>query len=193
MKGNPGLGMLVACLLLSAPAARSQQAGASKPALDSPAQLCAPGKRCTKFARQLTYPVHALSHASDAAFARHARGLNWLGRSGTVSLTVRRPPDYAGGPVRVILFHQVYSDAPGDIRFAVTPVTLNHGNSFETYGSVATNTVASPESTTILVEQSVTITPGNGWSANGQWWYLDIVRQGTFEGGLRLMSVALAY
>ena len=37
------------------------------------------------------------------------------------------------------------------------------------------------------------IAPGNGWNPNNDWWYFELKRQGTFEGGLRVMSVAIDY
>ena len=110
-----------------------------------------------------------------------------------MSLTLRRPKDYTGGKVRLTFFHQVLSDDDGTIVFNVTPVTFNHGNSFETYGAIATNSLPSPLTLTILLQQSVVIEPGNGWSPDGNWWYFEISRGGTFPSGRRLMSVSVEY
>lgn len=141
---------------------------------------------------RLTYPAHALSFGF-AAFSLHPRGVDWPGTAGTMSLTLRRPLDYKGGPVRLTLFHQVMSDAAGDITFTVTPVSFKHGNSFETYGSIASNTLPAPMTLTILLEQSMLIPPGNGFFPDGDWWYFEIHRQGSHGGPLRIMSVAIDY
>lgn len=171
--------------------AGAQQVAASLASHKQP-PVCVPKTDCSKYKHRLTYPAHALSYA-NGTFALHQRGVNWMNEQGAMSLTLRRPLDYAGGPVRISLFHQVLDDSDGSIVFHVTPVTLNHGNSFETYGAVATNSLPSPLTLTILFEQSAVIEPGNGWSADGNWWYLEIGRGGTFTGGLRLMSVAVDY
>ncbi len=154
---------------------------------------CLPGTpACAKYKHRLTYPAHALSFG-NAPFVLHPRGVNWPSNTGAMSLTLRRPLDYAGGKVRLTLFHQILDDSAGDLRFNITRVTLNHGNSFETYGGESTNTVAAPENPTILLQQTAIIEPGNGWNPNGDWWYLEITRGGSFAGGLRLMSVAVDY
>ena len=121
----------------------------------------APG--LARYAHQITFPANALSRSPDSAFALHARGLDWLGHAGTVTFTLRRPKDYAGGRVRVTFAYQVVSDESGTLGFNVTPMTFNSGNSFETYGARATGTRAAPENTSTLLTSSVTITPGNGW------------------------------
>lgn len=182
------LSVLLAGVTLSAGA----QQTAAPPELQKQPPICAPGGDCTKYKHRLTYPAHALSYA-NGTFALHQRGVNWLDEQGAMSLTLRRPLDYAGGKVRLTLFHQVLDDSEGTIAFHVTPVTFNHGNSFETYGAVATNLLPAPLTLTILLQQSAVIEPGNGWSPDGNWWYLEIGRGGTFTGGLRLMSVAVEY
>ena len=156
--------------------------------------LCAPGVKCSPYKHQLSVPAHALSYTDSAAFALHHRGINWLAKPGMMTFTVHRPKDFpAGGKIRLTVFHQVYSDAPGTIQFTIEPMAFNSGNSFETYGSQGTNTVPAPESPTIMLQQSVVIAPGNGWNPNNDWWYFELKRQGTFEGGLRVMSVAIDY
>lgn len=177
-------------LLLCAPA---DPAVASGP---TPSAHVADNVRATPAGRpsrhRLSYPAHALSFGF-APFALHPRGVDWPGLAGNMSLTLRRPSDYKGGPVRLTLFHQVMSDEAGDIVFSVTPVTLNHGDSFETYGSIASDTVPAPMTLTILLEQSATIPPGDGFFADGDWWYFEIRRQGSYAGPLRIMSVAIDY
>jgi hypothetical protein len=149
-----------------------------------------------RYAHQLSFPANALSRSPESAFAMQARGLDWLGATGTVTFTLRRPKDYGGGRVRVTYFYQVMSDESGTLGFSVTPVTLNSGNSFETYGSFATGTRAAPENVSTVLSSSVTLTPGNG-RGDGTWWYIEAQRrdasQGGFPGRLRLMSVSVEY
>ncbi|MGL6289858.1 MAG: hypothetical protein ACRC2H_04135 [Silanimonas sp.] len=156
----------------------------------------APSPALARYAHQLTFPANALSRSPDSQFAMHARGLDWLGPTGTVTFTVRKPKDYDGGRVRVTYFYQVMSDESGTLAFIVTPLTLNSGNSFETYGSFSTGTRAAPENLSTVLSSSVTLTPGNGWG-DGNWWYLEAQRRGTGQGGfpgrLRLMSVSVEY
>lgn len=173
-------------------ASAGAQQSAAPPQSQKLPPICVPGGDCSKYQHLLTYPAHALSYA-NTAFALHQRGVNWPDDNGAMSLTLRRPPDYKGGKVRLTLFHQVLSDSDGTIAFHVTPVTFNHGNSFETYGAVSTNILPAPLTLTILLQQSAVIEPGNGWSPDGNWWYFEIGRGGTFTGGLRVMSVAVEY
>ncbi|MBB1087832.1 hypothetical protein H4F99_04935 [Lysobacter sp. SG-8] len=146
-----------------------------------------------KPAHRISFPAHALSFGPANAFTLHARGVNWLADTGVMSLTLRRPLDYTGGKVRITLFHQVMSDQAGDIQFVVTPLGLNHGNSFETYGSIGSDILPAPQTLTIVLQQTVVIPPGNGFSPSADWWYFDIVRQGGHAGPLRIMSVAVDY
>lgn len=151
------------------------------------------------YARQLTYPANALSHSGGADFQSNVRGVEWLGSGGMMSLTVRRPKDYLGGRVRVTLFYEVDSDESGTIRFIVTPVAFNSGNSFETYGSIGTPPIPAPETLNALLSSSAVIEPGADGvgSLGAAWWYMDIVRLGESSGGfpgkLRIMAVSLEY
>lgn len=162
---------------------------------DTDALLClrTPGK-CPRFKHVLSFPAHALSPSSAGTFAHHARGVDWTGASGSLSLTIRRPKDFTGDRVRLLLFYEVGDDSAGQIQFNVTPVSLKHGSGFETYGAFSTAPIAAPETLTILQERSVLITGGNGWNpSGGEWWYFQITRPGSFAGKLRLMSVAMEY
>ena len=183
--------MFAACLMSLPLPAFAAEAEAS------PARVltadCEAGQECLRFRRSLSLPANALGYGHNPNFALHPRGVEWPGRTGSMSLTVRRPADYKGGPVRVSLFHQVIDDNEGDIVFHVTAVAFNHGNSFETYGAVATNALPAPGSPTLLLQQSAVLRPGNGWNPGADWWYLELGRGGTFDGRLRLMSVALEY
>lgn len=53
--------------------------------------------------------------------------------------------------------------------------------------------MASPESPTILMQQSAVVETGQGWSPEGPWWYFEINRLGTYNASLRLMAVTLEY
>ena len=124
----------------------------------------------------------------------HPRGLNWADGTGTLTLTVARPADFKGDTVRLTLVYETLGDQSGDIAFGVTAITFHHGSSFETYGGFFTDTVTGPESPTILLQQSAVIESGQGWSPDGgPWWYFEIHRAGTYEGGLRLMAVTMEY
>lgn len=185
-------------LLFLIPAAFAQQTAAPGSApgnLDKQAAPCHPGTRgcLVKYKHLLTYPAHALSYSNTASFVLHQRGVNWVEKNGMMSLTVHRPADYTGGKIRLTFFHQILDDSAGDLKFNVTPMTFNSGNNYETYGAVSTNLIVAPENLGTLLQQSVLITPGNGFSSTGTWWYFDLVRAGTFVGGLRMMSVALEY
>ena len=186
----------VACLLASAAGLSFAQTRPLAPPVPE-AVLCPPGSpACARYTRQLTYPAHALARGAGAEFALHPRGVNWLQPMGTMSLTVRRPKDYAGGRVRVTLFYQVVTDEPGTLGFHLTPMTFNSGNNFETYGAIGTGTQPAPETVGTLLSSSTTIQPDNGW-ADGAWWYIEVQRigtgQGGFAGALRMMSVSLEY
>lgn len=150
---------------------------------------------CGTLQRRMTFPAGALSYAGTS-IAPHARGLQWnRDGSGVASLTVRTPPDYAGGSVRLVLFHEYVGtgSVDGTFGFVVTPLGLRHGNSFETYGSWATNMLSTPGTGTIVYQQSVTLSPSGEFPATAEWWYFDIVRTGTDDSPLRLMSVAIEY
>lgn len=150
--------------------------------------------KCPRFRHAVSFPAHALSWSTFGDFALHTRGVDWTGSDGAMSLTMRRPKDFKGDRIRLLFFYQVLDDSAGDIQLVVTPVSLKHESSFETYGSVGTDPIAAPETPTILHERSVIVAGGNGWNpAGGEWWYFEIGRQGSFEGGLRLMSVAVEY
>jgi hypothetical protein len=185
---------LCVLLLILAPAAFAQPA-VTPENLAQQAMPCSSGTRgcLVKYKHLLTYPAHALSYSNSASFVLHQRGVSWVEKNGMMSLTVHRPADYTGGNIRLTFFHQILDDGSGDLKFNVTPMTFNSGNNFETYGAVGTNLIVAPENPGTLLQQSVLITPGNGFSANGTWWYFDLVRAGTFSGGLRMMSVALEY
>lgn len=161
-------------------------------ARDTDAVLCAPAK-CPRFKHSISLPANALSHSTFGTFGLHTRGVDWIGGSGSISLTMRRPKDFTGDSIRLLLLYEVGDDSEGQIQFSITPVSLKHGSGFETYGAVNTVAIDAPESPTIIHERSVVITGGNGWSATGDWWYFEIGRPGSFEGKLRLMSVAVEY
>lgn len=168
---------------------------ATAPVADDANLLCARvPARCPRFKHVLSFPAHALSWSTFGDFALHTRGVDWTGSDGAMSFTMRRPKDFSGDRIRLLFFYQVLDDSAGDIQLVVTPVSLKHESSFETYGSVGTDPIAAPETLTILHERSVIVTGGNGWNpTGGEWWYFEIGRQGSFEGGLRLMSVAVEY
>jgi hypothetical protein len=155
---------------------------------------CPVGADCRTYAHLLSVPANALSYAPSSAFSLQTRGVGWLAKTGAMTLTVHRPKDFpAGGKVRITVFHQVTNDAAGTIKFTIEPMAFDSGNSFETYGSQGTNTVAAPENPTTLLQQSLLLSPGNGWNPDNDWWYFEITRQGTFTGSLRMMSVSLEY
>jgi hypothetical protein len=180
------------------------QAQAQAPAAPVPARSraaavpmpkpCPVGADCRTYAHLLSFPANALSYSPSSAFARQTRGVAWLAKPGAMTLTVHRPKDFpAGGKVRITVFHQVTNDAEGTITFNIEPMAFDSGDSFETYGAQSTNTVAAPGNPTTLLQQSLLLSPGNGWNPDRDWWYIEITRQGTFNGSLRLMSVAIDY
>lgn len=155
---------------------------------------CVVGKDCANYGHVLSFPAGALSYGPAAAFLPQPRGVSWLARGGAMTMTIHRPKDFpSGGKIRITLFHQVTNDAAGTIKFSVTPLGFASGNSFETYGSQSTNTIAAPENPTMLRQQSLVLAPGNGWNPDNDWWYLELSRQGSYEGSLRVMSVAIEY
>ena len=189
------LGLLLAAAGSHAAPRPAAPAQAAAPISDDANLMCARVPlRCPRFKHVVTFPAHALSWSTFGDFALHTRGVNWTGSDGAMSLTMRRPKDFDGDSLRLMFFYQVLDDSAGDIQLVVTPVSLKHESSFETYGSVGTDPIAAPETLTILQERSVIVTGGNGWNPKGgEWWYFEIGRQGSFEGGLRLMSVAVEY
>jgi hypothetical protein len=164
------------------------------PVVDPATVLClrSPAK-CPHFKNTLSFPAHALSRSSFGTFSVHTRGVNWNGNNGAMSFTMRRPAGFNGNRLRLRFFYEMTDDSGGDLQLLVTAVSLKHGSGFETYGSVGTVSGPVPESPTILQESSLIISPGQGWSPTGDWWYFEIGRQGSFQGGLRLMSVAVEY
>jgi hypothetical protein len=160
---------------------------------------CVPPPSCVPAAtvRRLQFPAGALSYGSpDSAFVLQARGLRWHSTAGTATLTLRRPLDYSGGEVEFTLFHAVLDDSSGDVGFIVTPVSFNHGSSFETYGDELTDIFAAPESPSSFLEHTAVLhagTTGYQWPPSGEWWYFEIRRTGSFNGPLQLMSVAIDY
>lgn len=189
------LAMGLAVVLLAASSRASAQDGSLLPQVKPPVAIpCAPGTRCAAYRHRVSVPANALSYAPAPAFALQARGVGWLAGTGTMTLTIHRPADFpADGKIKLTIFHQVTSDASGTLQFTVTPIAFASGDSFETYGSQGTNTVNAPENPTIVLQQSVVISPGNGWNPDRDWWYLELHRQGTYAGPLRVMSVAIDY
>lgn len=186
-------------LLLFAFAAAPEVAAAAAVEHKGGPPACVPPPGCTPATtlRRLHFPAGALSHGSpDSAFTMQARGLRWNSTDGTATLTLRRPLDYHGGDVALTLFHAVLDDSSGDIGFIVTPVSFNHGSSFETYGDELSELVAAPESPSTMLEHSAVLHSGGAgyqWPPSGEWWYFEIRRAGSFTGPLQLMSVSIDY
>lgn len=190
-----GLSMVLLCAFAALP----DIAAAAAPEGKSGPPACVPPPSCTPPAtvRRLQFPAGALSYGSpDSAFTLQTRGLRWNSTDGTVTLTMRRPLDYSGGEVEFTLFHAVLDDSSGDIGFIVTPVSFNHGSSFETYGDELSELVPAPESPSTMLEHSAVLhsgATGYQWPPTGEWWYFEIRRAGSFSGPLRLMAVSIDY
>lgn len=142
--------------------------------------------------RTLAIPARALAFAADHDFVAVTNGVDWGAAAGSMSVSVPRPRDYAGGAVTVRFFFMFPGDQAGTLQFTVTPMTYDSGNNFETYGSRATPSMNAPETLGSVYALAVTIEPGNGWG-DGDWWYLRLTRQGTFPAAIRLMSVGIDY
>ena len=162
------------------------------PAYAAPPE-CTPAGDCTAYRNRLTFPANALSYGGPAPFVLEARGVTWGSNSGTATLTVRRPLDFRGDKLRLTFVYQATSGLPGTNVFAVDAITFHHGSGFETYGGFLSPELALPEDETALLEQSVTVEPGEGWNPDGPWWYFEIHRQGSYNASLRLMAVTLEY
>lgn len=184
------IGLIGASALLLALATTTGAQAATPIAAKAP--TCTPAGDCTAYKHLLNLPVGALSYGFGT-FTPHPRGLNWADNAGEVTLTVQRPADFKGDKVRLTLVYETLSDESGDITFGVTAISFHHGSSFETYGGFATDTVTSPESPTILLQQSAVVETGQGWGPDGPWWYFEINRLGTYNASLRLMAVTLEY
>jgi hypothetical protein len=198
-RGKEGIVKPIVILISSLLAAVAAAAGGGEAIAAAPDadQAAASGATAQSrpYQHRMSFPAGALSYfPGTTAITQHGDGLNWNERTGSVSLTVRRPLDYSGGSVRVTLFHHVLDEGDGDISFGVTPVAFSHGNFFETYDGVSTDIVTSPLTGDVLLEQSAVIPPtGLGPFANGDWWYFSITRGLGYSGRLRLMSVSLDY
>jgi hypothetical protein len=172
---------------------------APPPGVGSARPVCAPPPHCAvdPAPQRLSFPAGTLSFGlPSSAFSIQARGLRWESRSGVASLTIRRPPDYDGSNVTVTLLHKFIGDDAGDIAFIVTPVSFNHNSGFETYGDELTSLLATPESPTIIYEQSAVLhagEPGYQWPPSGGWWYFEFRRSGSFDGPIELMAVSIDY
>lgn len=142
--------------------------------------------------RTIAIPAGALSFAHDGDFVGVMNGIDWGASAGSMTATVPRPRDHAGGPVTVRFFFMFRSDEAGSHQFTVTPMTYDSGNNFETYGALATPSMSAPESLGSVYALSVTIEPGDGWG-DGDFWYFRFTRQGSFSGAIRIMSVGVDY
>ncbi len=143
---------------------------------------------------QLTFPAHSLSYnQASPGITVHSRGINWARNGGNLSFTIQRPGNYRSGSVELKFFYQVVNDTAGTIMLTVTPVSFEHGMSFETYGSIGTGAINAPETVNTLYEQNITIESGNAFNPNAQWWYFEVSRQGTYQGEIRLMSIGINY
>lgn len=146
--------------------------------------------KTSKYKHRLSFPAGALSHTPG--FTMHPRGLNWPQPAGYVSLTLRRPLDVAAGAkVRVTVVYEVYGGGDGDIVLQLTPIAFHHLSGFETYGSVAFESLVASSGN--LMEQSIEVPSGFGFSPGGDWWYFEIGRAGSFPDGIRVMAVAIDY
>lgn len=152
---------------------------------------CTPAGDCTVYKHRVTYPANALSYGWGA-FTLHPQGLDWPGPAGTISLTVRRPPDFKGDKVRLTVVHQTTGVESGTLSFPVIAIAFHHGSSFETYGGFASDVIV-PVDSSGLYEQSAVIEPGEGWNPDGRWWYFELGRHGTYVENLRVMAVTLEY
>jgi hypothetical protein len=142
--------------------------------------------------RTIALPAGGLSYAQDQDFVRLSNGIDWGAAAGSMTASVPRPRDYAGGAVTVRMFFQFGNDESGTHQFTVTAMTYDSGHNFESYGAQATPSMNAPESLGSVYALSVVIPPGNGW-ADGDWWFFRFTRQGTFPGDIRLMSVGVDY
>jgi hypothetical protein len=140
----------------------------------------------------IALPAGALCYAEDQDFVAVANGIDWGAAAGSMTATVPRPRDFAGGGITVRFFFKFANDEAGTHQFTVTAMTYNSGNNFETYGSLATPSMNAPESLGTVYALSVDVPPGNGWG-DGDWWFFRFTRQGSFPGDIRLMSVGVDY
>ena len=187
--------LVVACGQALAAPPSDELVRKSTPVVDLVSVLCVQQPaRCPRFTRNITVPAHALSRsATPGAFDVHTRGVNWNGNTGVMSFTLKRPADFTGTRIRLRFFYEMVGDEGGDLQFVVTPVTLRHGSGFETYSSHGTPLAAVPESPTIMQEASLILTKNSASPPDEQWWYFDVIRQGTFDGRLRLYAVVMEY
>jgi hypothetical protein len=146
-------------------------------------------RRCQ---RTIALPAGALSYAQDQDFVGLANGIDWGAAAGSMTASVPRPRDFAGGGVTVRFLFKFANDEAGTHQFTVTPMTYDSGNNFETYGAHATPSMNAPESLGSVYALSVAIPPGNGWG-DGDWWFFRFTRQGSFAGDIRIMSVGVDY
>jgi hypothetical protein len=162
------------------------------------ARLLEPAARADTGGRldnRISFPAQALGRANTADFEVTTRGVEWISPSANMSLTIRKPRDYSGGRVRVTMFFQAPDDPIEEttVSFNVTPVSLNDGNGFETYGSVATEERPKP-GITVVEQRSATLKPGTSFGGfDGDWWYFEIGRGGSYTGRVRLFSVSVDY
>jgi hypothetical protein len=179
----------LACLSLFTAAAWADAPDSRPP---EPAALAVAESRLTN---RISFPAQALGRANTADFAVTTRGVEWMSPARNMSLTVRKPREYNGGRVRLTMFFQAPDD-PIDattVSFVVTPVSLNDGSGFETYGSVATEERPKP-GITVVEQRSATLRPGTSFgNFDGDWWYFEIGRGGSYTGRVRLLSVSLDY
>ena len=145
----------------------------------------------SKYKHRISFPAGSLSHTASP-FTVHPRGLNWPQPGGYLSLTLRRPVDVASNAkVRITVVYEVYGGGDGDITLNLTPIAFHHLSGFETYGSVPFETLVASSGN--LMEQSIEVPAGFGFSPSGDWWYFEIGRAGSFPDGIRVMSVAIDY
>lgn len=150
---------------------------------------------CSKTNYQISLPAHALSYNENSSgFVLHQRGINWSANAGKMSFTVHKPDNYDGEKVKLAVAYQFIDDNEGDIRFSVIPIDFDHNTSFETYGGVASDSQESPENPTYLFEQTIDVDPEHFTFPSGKdWWYFELGWDGSYDGRIRLMSVAISY
>lgn len=102
----------------------------------------------------------------DVLYGVERRRCGSPGSTGVMSLTVRRPLDAPStGNVRLTVVYEVYGGGDGDVVLHVTPIAFHHGSGFETYGSVASESLIAASGN--LMQQSIVIPSGLGFSPGG--------------------------
>lgn len=121
-------------------------------------------------------------------------GLRWENHfAEAATLIVRKPPNYNGGTVNLILLFQTTSEEPGKVGFFVRPRSFNKGDDYSNIINLptATTEVTSKAGPNMFYEVDIQIPESR---LEKDWWYITIQRsQESYPKAVIVKAVALEF